>query len=79
MGPVAGTAANITAMSYDGNFEIGLFIDPEAISDPVGYRNCVEDSFAALVAEAVESKPTAKKKAPPKKKVAPKKAAPKNE
>jgi diacylglycerol O-acyltransferase len=51
MGPVAGTAANITAMSYDGNFEIGMFIDPEAIGDPDGYRQCVEDAFVSLVAQ----------------------------
>lgn len=57
MGPVAGTAANITAMSYDGNFEIGMFIDPQAIDDPESYRQCVETAFAALVAEgASESK-----------------------
>ncbi len=52
MGPVAGTAANITAMSYDGHFEIGLFIDPAAITDPAGYRRHVADAFEALIAEA---------------------------
>lgn len=52
MGPVAGTAANITAISYDGNFEIGLFIDPVAIADPEGYRRCVEESFADLLEAA---------------------------
>ncbi len=49
MGPVAGTAANITAMSYDGNFEMGLFVDPAAIEDPEGYRRCVEEAFADLL------------------------------
>nr|WHW29281.1 putative wax ester synthase/acyl-CoA:diacylglycerol acyltransferase [uncultured bacterium] len=74
MGPVAGTAANITAMSYNGNFEIGLFIDPEAINDPVDYRRCVEESFAALVAEGSEEKPAVPKKAATKKKAVAKKA-----
>ncbi len=49
MGPVAGTAANATGLSYDGNFDIGLFLDPVAIDDPEAYRRCVERSFADLV------------------------------
>ncbi len=49
MGPVAGTAANITAMSYDGNFEMGIFLDPKAIDDPEDYRRCVEEAFADLL------------------------------
>ena len=32
-GPLAGTAFNITAMSYAGQFGIGLFMDPTAIDD----------------------------------------------
>jgi diacylglycerol O-acyltransferase len=90
MGPVAGTGANITAMSYDGGFEIGMFIDPEAITDPDAFRDHVEAAFADMFAELVPKKPTAKKavanKPAPKKptakkavanKPAPKKPAPK--
>jgi diacylglycerol O-acyltransferase len=65
MGPVAGTAANITAMSYDGNFEIGMFIDPKAIEDPADFRQCVEESLAELIDVVEKSdakKPVAKKK-----------------
>lgn len=65
MGPLAGTAANITALSYDGTFDIGLFIDPVAIEDPADYRRCVEAAFADLLAlaPAVE-KPASKKPTP---------------
>ncbi len=55
MGPVAGTAANITAMSYDGNFDIGLFIDPAAIDDPEGYRSCVEAAFGDLMKAGIDT------------------------
>lgn len=64
MGPVAGTAANITALSYNGSFDIGLFIDPVAIDDPADYRACVEAAFDDLLAIAEPKKPkkAAKKK-----------------
>jgi hypothetical protein len=64
MGPVAGTAANITAMSYDGHFEIGMFIDPKAIEDPADFRDCVEVALADLIKAGTESqakKPPVKK------------------
>ncbi len=82
MGPLAGTAVNATALSYDGTFDIGLFIDPVAVEDPADYRRCVEEAFADLVALAPgaaaeassgakaakpASKPKAKAKKPAKK------------
>ncbi len=76
MGPVAGTGANITAMSYDGAFDIGIFLDPAAITDPGSFRQHVEDSFADLIAAGTSRRPTktaAKKKAAAKKKSATKK------
>ena len=48
MGPVAGTGANITALSMNGNFDIGMFIDPEAFTDPTAFRDHVAQSFADL-------------------------------
>lgn len=67
MGPVAGTGANITAMSYDGGFDIGIFLDPAAYTDPDGFRRAIEESFADMFAEAhttaAPKKKTAKKKA----------------
>ena len=73
MGPLAGTAVNATALSYDGMFDIGLFIDPVAVEDPADYRRCVEESFADLLALAPGAersngaKPSAKKRSTKKK------------
>lgn len=50
MGPVAGTGANITALSMNGKFDIGLFIDPDAITEPGDFRRNVEESFADMLA-----------------------------
>ncbi len=49
MGPVAGTACNATAMSYNGMFSVGLFIDPVAIDAPADFRDAVADAFADLI------------------------------
>ncbi len=49
MGPLAGTPVNITALSYNGKFDIGLFIDPEAIAEPAAFRDDVENAFADLL------------------------------
>ena len=51
MGPVAGTAANITTLSYNGVLDVGLFVDPVAISDPADFRACVESAFERFTAE----------------------------
>ena len=83
LGPVAGTGANVTAMSYCGSFDIGMFIDPEAITEPAAFRAHVEQAFADMFAETGATTATAKatkkkrpaKKATAKKKTTPKKAA----
>ncbi|MEM9566513.1 MAG: wax ester/triacylglycerol synthase domain-containing protein, partial [Actinomycetota bacterium] len=49
MGPLAGTAVNATALSYDGQFDVGLFIDPVAVEDPADYKRCIEEAFADLL------------------------------
>ncbi|MEM9039885.1 MAG: wax ester/triacylglycerol synthase domain-containing protein [Actinomycetota bacterium] len=67
MGPVAGTGANVTAMSYDGDFDIGLFLDPAAYTDPEGFRDAVESSFADMVADAKKRAKAKKKSTKPKK------------
>ena len=48
MGPVAGTAMNITTLSYDGTLEIGMFIDPVAVEDPGALRDCLDAAYAEL-------------------------------
>jgi hypothetical protein len=50
MGPVAGTAYNLTVLSYNGSLDIGAFIDPAAVEDPADLRRCMEDAYAELVA-----------------------------
>ncbi len=49
MGPVAGTACNATAISYDGGFDIGLFIDPVAIDAPGDFRDAVDEALRDVV------------------------------
>ena len=50
MGPVAGTACNATALSYENSFDIGLFIDPTAIEAPGDFRDAVESAFTDILA-----------------------------
>ena len=52
MGPIAGTAFNLTTMSYRGMLDMGLHIDPAAVLEPERLRRCIEDSFAELIAAA---------------------------
>ena len=60
MGPLAGTAANVTALSYNGILDMGLFIDPVAIEDPADYRTCVEEAFEEILALAPDASKAAK-------------------
>ena len=48
-GPLAGTAFNLTAMSYAGRFPITMHIDPVAITDPGHLRDCVEAAYQELI------------------------------
>ncbi|MEM8707867.1 MAG: wax ester/triacylglycerol synthase domain-containing protein [Actinomycetota bacterium] len=52
LGPVSGTAMNVTAMSSNGRFEIGMVIDPAAVEDPAEFRDHVATAFAGLLAHA---------------------------
>lgn len=52
LGPVSGTAMNVTAMSTNGRFEIGMVLDPAAVTDPSGFRDHVATAFAGLLAHA---------------------------
>jgi diacylglycerol O-acyltransferase len=58
LGPVAGTAFNITAMSYDGSFDMGLHIDPVAVSDCDDLSRCIEAGFRELLAAGGQTLPT---------------------
>jgi diacylglycerol O-acyltransferase / wax synthase len=49
MGPVAGTAFNLTALSYNGSLDVGVFIDPVAVDDPAGLATCLAEGYAELL------------------------------
>ena len=48
-GPLAGTAFNLTAISYAGTFSMGLFIDPVAIDEPESLRDHAEAAYQELI------------------------------
>lgn len=48
-GPLAGTAFNLTTMSYNGRLDMGLFVDPVAVEDPSALRDDVEFSYNELI------------------------------
>jgi WS/DGAT/MGAT family acyltransferase len=50
LGPVAGTACNITLYTTAGSIDICLHIDPAAIEDPGLLRQCVQEAFDDLLA-----------------------------
>jgi diacylglycerol O-acyltransferase len=48
IGPLAGTAFNLTTMSYRGILWMGLVTDDEAIAEPKRLARCLKQSFADL-------------------------------
>ena len=48
LGPVAGTAANITAMSYNGTLYVGIVSDPASITDPERFQRNIQAAFDGL-------------------------------
>lgn len=50
IGPLAGTAWNLTTISVDGALNMGLHVDPGAVEDPALLRDTIEDSLAELIA-----------------------------
>ena len=50
LGPVAGTAFNMTALSYNGSLDIGLFIDPAAVEEPDDLRGCIAEAYGEILA-----------------------------
>ncbi|HUR78125.1 MAG TPA: wax ester/triacylglycerol synthase domain-containing protein [Acidimicrobiales bacterium] len=49
LGPVAGTAANLTTISNNGSMDMGLLIDPAAVEDPAGLARNISDAYTALL------------------------------
>jgi WS/DGAT/MGAT family acyltransferase len=49
LGPIAGTAWNLTTMSYRGTLNLGLHADRAAVEDPAELRDDVRDAFVELI------------------------------
>ncbi len=49
-GPLAGSAVNITLLSYDGSLEVGINADRAAVGDLDVLTHCVTEGFAEVVA-----------------------------
>ena len=54
LGPVMGTAGNITLMSYAGSLDIGMVFDPVAIAEPGELRDDIEAAFRELMLAATD-------------------------
>jgi hypothetical protein len=50
MGPTAGTATNVTLLSYRGSMDIGINNDTAAVDEPELLRDCIEASLNDVVA-----------------------------
>ena len=49
VGPLAGTAFNLTMLSYAGELHLGLLADTAAVRDPEALRNALSDAFGELL------------------------------
>ncbi|HET9690820.1 MAG TPA: wax ester/triacylglycerol synthase domain-containing protein [Acidimicrobiales bacterium] len=49
LGPVSGTAGNITTISQNGKLDIGLLVDPAAIGDPAGFAADLGHAYDQLL------------------------------
>jgi hypothetical protein len=50
LGPIAGTAWNLTTMSYRGFLNLGLHVDAAAVAEPAELRDDIANAFDDLVA-----------------------------
>ncbi len=55
MGPVAGTAWNLTMLSYGGTLNIGVQMDPAAVDDPDLLMRSLREGYAELLAAGGQS------------------------
>ena len=49
-GPMAGAGANITLMSYRKDLNIGINVDPKAVTDPALFTACLREAFDEVLA-----------------------------
>ncbi|MFN8040700.1 MAG: wax ester/triacylglycerol synthase family O-acyltransferase [Acidimicrobiales bacterium] len=50
IGPLGGTAFNLTTMSYRGTLNMGLHVDQGAVAHPEQLRDCLREAYAELIA-----------------------------
>ena len=49
-GPLAGAAANVTLLSYQNELNIGINVDPAAVTDPELFMRCVRQGYDEVLA-----------------------------
>jgi diacylglycerol O-acyltransferase len=49
MGPISGTAFNLSTLSYNGSLDMGLVVDAGAIEDPPGLREHLVTAYDTLI------------------------------
>jgi WS/DGAT/MGAT family acyltransferase len=49
-GPMAGAAANITLLSYIDELNIGVNVDPAAVTNPTQYVSCLRQAYEEIIA-----------------------------
>lgn len=54
-GPMAGTGANFTLLSYGDNLNVGINVDPAAVTDPALFVACLRQAYDEVM--AVGSRP----------------------
>jgi WS/DGAT/MGAT family acyltransferase len=52
IGPLGGTAWNLTVLSYAGSLDMGLHVDAGAVDDPASLRDDIALAFEELIAAA---------------------------
>jgi diacylglycerol O-acyltransferase / wax synthase len=52
LGPMAGTAFNLTTLSYKGQLDMGCLVDTAAVDDPALLRRCLVEAYDELLALA---------------------------
>jgi len=49
MGPTAGTACNVTLLSYGGSMDIGINSDTAAVDEPMALRDCIAQGLTETI------------------------------
>jgi WS/DGAT/MGAT family acyltransferase len=62
-GPMAGAAANITLLSYVEELNIGVNVDPAAVTNPAQYVACLRQAYEEIIAVATPSRARRRRRA----------------